>query len=828
MSLLWLFVFVMVIMLVILLTNIKVFPSRTLEPDVPTETVVDSTVQQTHLSSKQPFARFAGWIALIAPVVSAVYFILAISRTADGRLTTVSLPWMPAIDLDFAFRLDGLSMIFALLITLIGTGVVLYANAYLSKEHDDLPRFYFYLILFMFAMLGVVLADNTILLYVFWELTSIASFLLISYWYNRQASQDGALKSFLITVFGGMFMLIGFIIIYSISGTNTISELVTQTETLSRSPWYPFAVICILIGAFTKSAQFPFHIWLPDAMEAPTPVSAYLHSATMVKAGLYLLFRFTPILSYAPWVGYIVITVGIVTLAVGSFVAVGQRDLKGLLAYSTISQLGMIMSMVGFGMLTYSLHQSFAEFFVISLFAGLFHLINHALFKSVLFMGVGIIDHETGTRNLANLGGLRKLLPVTATIMTISAMAMAGLPFFNGFLSKEMFFTTLVNAGKLPIDDQIFMSVMLVIAVGASVLTFVYSLRMVKDTFFGPLKKDKLPHVPGHEPAAMYLAPVIIVCGLPLFFIIPNILGEYLIAPALRDINHTAAVVKHIPHVEAWHGFTTELLITLVIYTVGILLLWRSRWMEVYNKLPSILSINTLYNAMLKWSEGFSRRNMQTMMNNKLNQYLHVIYLMFFGMLVYGFIKVGWIPIKGFEITPFTWFEILVLVNIAILSAALLYIRERMAMVILNGVIGYSIAIVFILMKAPDLAMTQLVIETITTILFLLVFYHLPNVQRDKVQWGREAVKLIIAFMMAIFVMTFVVIALQDPPFQKISQFYENSYDLAGSKNIVNAILGDFRALDTMLEGIVIMIVGLGIFSLVKFKIRKGESNERK
>lgn len=824
MSLIWLLFFVVAIMLVILATNIKIKKFSTLQTDVQPEVAADDFVQ----ASIKPFARFSGWIAPIAPILSALYFVFKISQTADSKITSVSLPWMPIIDLDFAFRLDGLSMIFALLITLIGTGVVLYANAYLSKEHDDLPRFYFYLILFMFAMLGVVLADNTILLYVFWELTSIASFLLISYWYNRKASQNGALKSFLITVFGGMFMLVGFIIIYSISGTNTISELVTQTDTLRSSPWFPFAVVCILIGAFTKSAQFPFHIWLPDAMEAPTPVSAYLHSATMVKAGLYLLFRFTPILSYASWVGYIVITVGIITLAVGSFVAVGQRDLKALLAYSTISQLGMIMSMVGFGMLTYSLHKSFVEFFVISLFAGLFHLINHALFKSVLFMGAGIIDHETGTRNLADLGGLRKLLPVTATIMTISAMAMAGLPFFNGFLSKEMFFTTLVNGRKLPIDDQIFMSIMLIIAIGASVLTFVYSLRMIKDTFFGPLNKEKLPHVPGHEPIGMYIAPVIIVCGLPLFFIIPNILGKYLISPALRDINHTVVVEKYIPHITAWHGFTSELGITLIIYTIGILLLWRSRWMKVYNRIPSILSINSLYNAMLKWSEGFSRHNMQTMMNNKLNQYLHVIYLMFFGMLVFGFIKVGWIPIKGFEITPFTWFEILVLINIIILSAALLYIRERMAMVILNGVIGYSIAIVFILMKAPDLAMTQLVIETISTILFLLVFHHLPNVQRDKVQWGREAVKLIIAFLMALFVMTFVVIALQDPPFQKISRFYENSYDLAGSKNIVNAILGDFRALDTMLEGIVIMIVGLGIFALVKFKIRRDESNERK
>lgn len=827
MSLIWLFAFIILIMLLVLITNL---PSRSAGLTTASE---QAQTEITHNTSRYRtlLSRQAGWIALFAPLVSAIYFITQLPRVASGKVLEVVMPWMPSIDVNFTFRLDGLSLIFALLITIIGTGIVLYANAYLSKAHDDLPRFYVYLLMFMFAMLGVVLADNTILLYVFWELTSIASFLLIAYWYNRKSSQAGAMKSFLITVFGGMFMLVGFILMFNITGTNTISELVQipMRQMLYQSPWFPLAVICILIGAFTKSAQFPFHIWLPDAMEAPTPVSAYLHSATMVKAGLYLLFRFTPILGYESWVAYIVITIGITTLLVGSFVAVGQRDQKGLLAYSTISQLGMIMSMVGFGMLAYSYHaQAFQAFYVVSLFAGLFHLINHAMFKSVLFMGVGIVDHETGTRDLMRLGGLRKVLPVTAVMMTISAMAMAGLPLFNGFLSKEMFFATLVSAKQLSVFDQVFATVTLVIGVIASILTFIYSLRLVKDTFFGKLKKDQLLQLPDHEPLGLYIAPVVITLGMPLFFIIPNVLGTYLIEPALRDIGQTDYVSKYIPHITAWHGLSPELWITLTIYVLGVLLLWRTRWMKVYNKIPTGLSINSLYQGMLNVSERTSKFGMQGMMNNKLNQYLHVIYFMFFCMMAYGLIRVGWINVEGFEIKPVTWFEILVAANIAFLSIALVFLRERMAMIIINGVIGYTIAIVFVLMKAPDLAMTQLVIETISTILFLLVFYHLPNVRRDKAHKGKEAIKLVIAFLMSAFVVTFVIIAQQEQAFQKISSFYEKSYKLAGSKNIVNAILGDFRALDTMLEGIVIMIVGLGIYSLIKFNIRKGDSNERK
>nr|WP_263314795.1 DUF4040 family protein [Mammaliicoccus sp. Marseille-Q6498] len=775
------------------------------------------------------FSRFAGWISLIAPLLSSIYFLSQIKKIYSGKTVSYFQEWIPIIDVNLDFRLDGLSLIFALLISLIGVGVFVYAIYYLSPKKDNLPRFYTYLLMFMLAMLGVVLSNNTILLYTFWELTSISSFLLISYWYQSEKSQEGALKSFLITVFGGMAMLVGLILLYNITGTNTISEQVGMVDKVFQSPWFVLAVILILLGAFTKSAQFPFHIWLPDAMEAPTPVSAYLHSATMVKAGLYLLLRFTPIIGQSEWVVYTVVAVGLITLLVGSFFAVSKNDLKALLAYSTISQLGMIMTMIGLGLLAFnSRFEANNEIFIASLFAALFHLINHAIFKSALFMGVGIIDHETGTREIEKLGGLRKIMPVTAIVMSISALSMAGIPLFNGFLSKEEFFASLVETGHVDIYNQVMSIVMILAGFIGSIFTFVYCFKIIKEPFFGKMNEKLLPKVPKHDGGGLLIAPIVITLFVPIIFFIPNVLGEYLIGPALRDIFHSAEIMNDLPHIKAWHGFTIELFLTLGIYIVGTLLILLPKWKVIYSKISKNFEINEIYYKGMNTLDRVSAFSIKSIMNNKLNQYLHIIYLLFFAIMGYGIYKVGIHGISYYHITEVSTFEIIFLINIVITATALMFIRERMAMTILNGVIGYSMAILFIFMKAPDLALTQLVIETITTVLFLLVFYHLPNVQKDKSNPLGVSLKLGISLLMAIFVVVFVITMQQDSLFDKISHYYDNAYELAGVKNIVNAILGDFRALDTMLEGIVILIAGLGIYTLVKFKIRNGDHYERK
>lgn len=467
--------------------------------------------------------RFAGYIALLAPILASGYFLAQIPNVLHGKFVEFKIPWMPAIDVNLDFRLDGLGLMFGLIISIIGVAVFFYATQYLSVNRDNLPRFFLYLLLFMFSMLGIVVSNNTILMYVFWELTSVSSFLLISYWYSNAESQLGAIQSFIITVLGGLALLTGFIMLYIITGTNTISELLTQSHSISEHALFIPMMIMLLIGAFTKSAQFPFHIWLPKAMAAPTPVSAYLHSATMVKAGIFLLFKFTPILGLSDSYIYIVTFVGLITMIFGSVTALRQYDLKGILAYSTISQLGMIMSMVGLGG-GIAQHSSgpMAETYTLILFAGLFHLMNHAIFKCALFMGVGIIDHEAGTRDIRRLSGMRKFFPKMNLVMTLAALSMAGVPLLNGFLSKEMFFDSLVSAIELQQFGLTLTIIVVAIGVIASIFTFVYAVYMLKETYWGEFDEKKVPKKHIHEPWLFSLPAIILMVMIPIIFFIPN------------------------------------------------------------------------------------------------------------------------------------------------------------------------------------------------------------------------------------------------------------------------------------------------------------------
>ena len=347
-----------------------------------------------------------GWFVLILPLILFIYFLNFLPVTSSGQVVQQSMAWVPSLGINFDLYLDGLSLLFALLITGIGTLVVLYSIYYLSKVKEKLNNFYVYLLLFMGAMLGVVLSENLILIYVFWEMTSIASALLISYWYEREKSTYGAQKSMFITVFGGLSMLGGFSLLYVMTGTFSIREIIANADLVTSSSLFLPAMILVLLGAFTKSAQFPFHIWLPDAMEAPTPVSAYLHSATMVKAGIYLVARLTAVFGGTSEWFWTVSIVGLITLIWGSVSAVRQKDLKSILAFSTVSQLGMIMSLLGVGSAAYYFNNGDHALYTTAILAAVFHLINHATFKGSLFMAAGIIDHETGTRDIRKLGGL--------------------------------------------------------------------------------------------------------------------------------------------------------------------------------------------------------------------------------------------------------------------------------------------------------------------------------------------------------------------------------------------------------------------------------------
>ncbi|WP_145437736.1 DUF4040 family protein [Staphylococcus haemolyticus] len=773
--------------------------------------------------------RFAGYIALLAPILASGYFLAQIPNVLHGKFVEFKIPWMPAIDVNLDFRLNGLGLMFGLIISIIGVAVFFYATQYLSVNRDNLPRFFLYLLLFMFSMLGIVVSNNTILMYVFWELTSVSSFLLISYWYSNAESQLGAIQSFIITVLGGLALLTGFIMLYIITGTNTISELLTQSHSISEHALFIPMMIMLLIGAFTKSAQFPFHIWLPKAMAAPTPVSAYLHSATMVKAGIFLLFKFTPILGLSDSYIYIVTFVGLITMIFGSVTALRQYDLKGILAYSTISQLGMIMSMVGLGG-GIAQHSSgpMAETYTLILFAGLFHLMNHAIFKCALFMGVGIIDHEAGTRDIRRLSGMRKFFPKMNLVMTLAALSMAGVPLLNGFLSKEMFFDSLVSAIELQQFGLTLTIIVVAIGVIASIFTFVYAVYMLKETYWGEFDEKKVPKKHIHEPWLFSLPAIILMVMIPIIFFIPNFFTEHLVLPALRNVTNLGSSVDAIaPHVSQWHGVNLPLIFSVIVIIVGLILALKVNWKAITHQVIKYASITNSYRNVYRGFERYSGQMIRGLMNNRLNHYNIITVLIFSILIAYGIFQVGLPKLHQIEVSEFGPLEVILGIMISVVGIALVFIRQRLTMVILNGIIGYSVALFFLLMRAPDLALTQLVVETITTILFIVSFSRLPNIARTTANMKKETIKIIVSFIMAGAVVTLIFIAQQGDGLESISKYYTNAYELTGGKNIVNAILGDFRALDTMFEGIVLIIAGLGIYTLLHYKDRRGQ-DERK
>ncbi|WP_339231004.1 Na+/H+ antiporter subunit A [Oceanobacillus sp. FSL K6-2867] len=769
-----------------------------------------------------------GWFAIIVPLVLFVYLAQYIPSIANGQVIENTVHWIPAYGINFTAYLDGLSLILALLITGVGSLVILYSIFYLSSK-ESLGHFYMYLTLFMGAMLGVVLSDNMMVLYVFWELTSISSFLLIAFWYQRKRSRDGARKSLLITIFGGFAMLVGFIMIYAMTGTWSVREVVALAGGFTDHELFIPAMILTLLGAFTKSAQFPFHIWLPDAMEAPTPVSAYLHSATMVKAGIYLVARFTPIFGGEMSWFWLVTGVGVFTLFWGSFNAVRQTDLKALLAYSTISQLGMIMSMFGMG--SAALHFGYSaesSFYAQATFAALFHLVNHSTFKGALFMVVGIVDHEVGTRDIRRLGGLITLMPITFTFAAIGSFSMAGLPPFNGFLSKEMFFTAILRISEAGFFSLETWGVLIpIIAWSANVFTFIYCMIIVFQTFLGPYQEEKLEHPANEPPIGMLVAPGILSLLVVGIFFFPNVLGDYILRPAMASIFPTLAGEDLGVSISAWHGWDSpELWMTVGVVVIGALLyIYRKYWTVVYRLFPEKWSFNELYSFILDWMEERSTAITNNYMTGYLRDYLVYIYLFFIVAIGGTILYTG---AYSFDISgnaPITVFEATIAIVMMIAAISILFAKSRLTAILINSILGFGVAAFFVLFRAPDLALTQLIVETVTTVLFLVAYYFLPEWQKEDVPRKSRNVNLLIAVLVGV-VFTVVALAVQNGKlFATISSYFENSYELAGGKNIVNAILGDFRAFDTMLEVVVLLIAGIGVYTFIKLKAKKEDEN---
>ncbi|KAB8127290.1 Na+/H+ antiporter subunit A [Gracilibacillus oryzae] len=748
-----------------------------------------------------------GYFVLLAPLAVFIYFVSFVG--GDFEPVTQNYNWIPSLNIGFDFYLDGLSLLFALLISGIGSLVAFYSIFYLHKT-ERLDQFYVYLLLFMTAMFGVVLSDNVFVLYSFWELTSISSFLLIGYWNYKERSRYGALKSMLITVFGGLSMLGGFILLTMITETTSIQEMIAQADVILSHEYFGLIMALILLGAFTKSAQFPFHIWLPDAMEAPTPVSAYLHSATMVKAGIFLVARFTPILSQSEWFFVFVSGIGILTLVWGSYMAVRQTDLKGILAFSTISQLGMIMAMLGFGTSA-------------AIFGAVFHILNHATFKGSLFMVAGIVDHESGTRDIRKLGGLATLMPISATLAFFGTFSMAGvpLPFLNGFYSKEMFFDASIEleSSSLMIAELLRTAIPY-LAVFGSIFTFVYSMYLVFGTFMGKKKLEQLPKKPHEAPIGMLVPPIILVLGVIIIGILPETFNGNLLAHAAEAI-YGAPVDKHI---QFWHGWITPLYMSLAVVVIGAILAFvRKSWSGIYSFFPGKLSFNKAYDFIVDQLEKTSARITNSYMNGSLRRYM-VLILSAILIVTFTFIGLtGGFAWDTSNLAEITVHEVVIALAMAIAAIATIFTNNKIGAILILGVVGYGLALLFVVYRAPDLALTQLVVETITVALFLLCFYHLPNLRVRTDSVFEKTTNIIISIGFGALMTVVAISAHSTKLFDTISSYFvENSYKLGGGDNVVNVTLVDIRGIDTLFEIVVLGIAALAIYGMIKLRHKKG------
>lgn len=769
-----------------------------------------------------------GWFVMIVPLSILIYLLQFIPKVASGATYEYTLSWIPSLGIEFTAYVDGLALLFGLLISGVGTLVILYSIFYMSKR-EALHNFYIYLLMFMGAMLGVVFSDHLLVFYGFWELTSVSSFLLISYWYERKSSRQGALKSMLITVFGGFGMLAGFIMLIMMGDTYSIRELIANMEAIQSHALFIPAMLCVLLGAFTKSAQFPFGIWLPEAMEAPTPVSSYLHSATMVKAGIYLVARMTPIFGGSPVWFWLVSGVGVITLLYGSLKALRQTDLKPLLAYSTISQLGLIMSLLGIGSLAvYFGPGESGTVFTVAAYAALFHLFNHSTFKGSLFMVVGIIDHETGRRDIRYLGGLMQVMPITFTIALIGGFSMAGLPPFNGFLSKEMFFAAVLDVSRAGVFGLGSIGALFpIIAWIASIFTFVYCMIFIFKTFGGPYHPERLNRKVHEAPIGMLLAPLMLVLLVVLIFFFPNVLGKYILTPALASVLPMMTPSSYDLKISAWHGLNYELLMTIgVIVMGGLLYLFKKKWLPAARKYPQKLSLNHLFNEGLLGAERWSASLTSRYMTGSLRHYLIYIFAFFVLLLMGSLLLLHGIQFDFSNNAMINVFDAGLVICMIISALTVLLASNRIVAIVALGVMGYMVSMLFVIFRAPDLALTQMVVETVTTVLFLLCFYHLPKLKKTVERIAFKWTNLIISIAVGLTVTILALSANGHKLFEPITSFFENSYELAGAKNIVNAILVDFRGFDTMLEISVLTIAGLGVYVLIRQRSKRGKEHE--
>jgi multicomponent K+:H+ antiporter subunit A len=771
-----------------------------------------------HTRARTSAAALAGLVSVAGlGMVIALY-----PRVAGGQVFKHEITWLPSLGLNLSLRLDGVSWVFALLITGIGALVVLYARYYMSPD-DPVPRFFGLLQAFMGAMLLLVASGNLIQLVFAWELTSLFSFLLIGYWYHNANARDGARLALLVTSLGGFCLLLGVIVLGSIAGSYDVDAVLAAGPVIRAHQYFVPALVLILVGTFSKSAQFPFHFWLPHAMAAPTPVSAYLHSATMVKAGVFLMTLLWPVFSPSDVWYYGVGTAGLVTFLLGGFVAIFQNDLKGILAYSTISHLGLITLLLGLGTPT-------------ALVAAVFHVLNHATFKAGLFMAAGIIDHETGTRDVRKLSGLFRALPFTGSLAMIATAAMAGVPLVNGFLSKEMFLAEAIDvAGTGGALDRF----LPVLATLGSAFGVIYSVRFIHQVFFGPAAKD-LPKKP-HEPVAWMRLPIEL---LVLVVLAVGILPARVIGPVLQSaVRSVLGDATPYYSLALWHGFTPALRLSLIAMGAGALVytLFRRYLARIPDEGPAwagVLRARRVFDLSLYALVRGAQLVLRFLGTAKLQPQMLLLTLVALGAGLWPFALeaargAGWYlpigPVSSDMLEP-SYVTVWVFGSVfAVLTAYLAKFHRFAALITLAGT-GLTMVLAFVWLSAPDLALTQLVVEVVTTVLLLLGLRWLPRPMPAEERSPREVVRararrvrdLIVAVAAGAGVAMLAYAGMTMDPANRLREgslrrfFVENAYEGAGGHNVVNVVLVDFRAFDTMGEITVLGIVALTVFALLR------------
>jgi len=744
-------------------------------------------------SAAAPLLRHAAvsrHVFLLPVPALAVFFLLALGAGPSvfaGNPPSFVADWVPTIELTFALQLTGWGLLLALLVTGIGALILIYATGYMGS-HPQAVRLYAFLYAFMFAMAGLAMADHLLLFFVFWELTSITSYLLIGFNHGDPGARKSALQALLVTGLGGMALLAGVILMADTAGTWFISELAAKSPEIIASPLYPAILALVLTGAFTKSAQFPFHFWLPNAMAAPTPVSAYLHSATMVKAGIFLMGLMLPVLGGTQaWTLTLTIAGGI-TLMIGGLFGMRQTDLKKILAGTTLAVLGMITLLLGIGTEK-------------SVLAAVLVLLGHALYKATLFMVAGSVDHETGTRDTRALGGLRKAMPFTAAAAALAALSKMGLPPLYGFLGKEYAYKSALHSGS-----EIALTTTLLVG---SAIILALALRTGILPFWKKASTASLPKHPHEAPPSMLIGPLI----LGIIGLVAGIM-PFLFSPLISKACTTIIGYPIDPVVKLWAGFNLPLLLSGITLVVGLLIFcFRTQFASLQKKLTPP-GAEAAYDAIFKSTLSFANWQTRMLQSGYLRNYLIIIIIGTGALIISQLARFG--NLAEISVSGDLSLSGVILVSLMIGATILAVIaKSRLTAIIALGTVGYGVALIFSMFSAPDLAITQILVETLTVVLFAWVVHKLPA-YRALSSRRSKMFDFTLAALSGIVVTILILVSKSVTLGPRMSEtLTEMSYPLAHGANVVNVILVDFRALDTWGEICVLAIASIGVWSLL-------------